>query len=71
MKKIRNNVDLNDLEKLGFKKDKYIGYVLKGKKEGNFVKHIASVNVATREVWISIGHETEVLNLLTNLLEND
>lgn len=69
--KIKDNVNLDVLFDLGFQKEKFIGYALKGKEEGNWIKQLATVNKETRNVWVSQGHEEEIKKLLKNYLESE
>ena len=69
--KIKDNVNLDVLFDLGFQKEKFIGYVLNGEKEGDWIKQIATVNEETRNIWISKGHEEEVKKLLKDYLEKN
>lgn len=68
MLKIRDDVDLKELEKFGFAKHMILGYVIYGKKSGNFIENKATVNLDTRTLWISQKYYDEVINLLKDLI---
>lgn len=68
MLKIRDDVDLKELEKFGFAKHMIFGYVIYGKKNGNFIENKATVNLDTRTLWISQKYYDEVINLLKDLI---
>lgn len=71
MVKIKDNVDLKELEKLGFEYDDIYGYVLWGNTNGNWKIQKSSVNPQTRRVFIFKDYIDEVSNLLYsyNLVE--
>lgn len=68
--KIKEDIDLKQLEQLGFTKDKFLGYVLKGDKlNDNWQSLICSINKDNRNIWIAKDNEEEVKKLLEGLYE--
>lgn len=66
--KIKNKINLKDLEKVGFVKYPY-GYKLEGNTEGQWTKLIATVNKDTRNIWIADGEEKNITKLLEEMID--
>ena len=66
--KIKDKTNLKDLEKVGFVKYPY-GYKLEGNTEGQWTKLIATVNKDTRNIWVTEGEETKVLEMLEDMVD--
>lgn len=69
MLKMKDNVDLKELEKFGFEKSN-MGYVLYKEHNDNWKQQIASVNLITKKVWISQENKNDVYELLKDVSEN-
>lgn len=54
MLKIKDNVDLKELEKYGFKKDKFLGYILTEPKNKNFEKIIAFLDLDKKQIKLNV-----------------
>lgn len=68
MLRIKKEIDLKELEKFGFKKEKFFGYQLKEKYNDSWAKVIAEVQ-DDRTLFIELGKEEYILKLLANLVE--
>lgn len=69
MLKIRDEIDLKELEKFGFEKSN-MGYVLYKEHNDNWKQQIASVNLITKKVWVSQENKNDVYELLKDVSEN-
>lgn len=63
MLKIRDNVDLKELEKFGFKKDKFLGYILTEQKNKNFEKIIAFLDLDKKQIKLNDDKCYENMNI--------
>lgn len=63
MYKIREDVELNVLEKYGFKKDKFLGYILTEPKNKNFEKIIAIVDLDKKQIKLNDNKCYENINI--------
>lgn len=70
MLKIKDNVDLKELEKFGFKKDKFFGYILTESKNQNFEKIIAFLDLDERKIKLNDDIYLENINI-KNLIKAD
>nr|DAU67716.1 MAG TPA: hypothetical protein [Caudoviricetes sp.] len=69
MLKIKDNVDLKELEKYGFKKDKFFGYILTESKNQNFEKIIAFLDLDKRQIKLNDDNCYEKINI-KNLIKD-
>ena len=60
MLKIRDNVNLEELEKFGFKKDKFLGYVLLEEVNENWQKILVMIN-NERIIKLNYGSTEETI----------
>ena len=60
MLKIRENVDLEELKKFGFKKDKFLGYVLLEEVNENWQKILVMIN-NERIIKLNYGSTEETI----------
>lgn len=70
MLKIKDNVDLKELEKYGFKKDKFLGYILTEPKNKNFEKIIAFLDLDKKQIKLNDDKYYENTNI-KNLIKAD
>lgn len=67
--KVKNNYDLAKLVDIGFEKDNYGNYYLRGRNEDNFIFLKASVNSNSRNIWISDKDFIQVNELVKDICD--
>lgn len=67
--KLKDEINFDELLKLGFKKDKFLGYVFKEKYNDNWDRIICNVNEETREICFSQSEEEKTKKILEGLYE--
>ena len=68
--KLKDGINFKELEQLGFKEDKFMGYVLKGDKlNENWQSMICIISKDNKDIWIAKDKEEEVKKLLSEMYE--
>ena len=70
MLKIKDDKDLKELEKYGFKKDRFFGYILTEPKNKNFEKIIAYLDLDTKKIKLNDDKYYENMNI-KSLIKSD